>query len=340
MKYDIKISIGQPSDIAQWDALAIHCGNLIQHTSTAGLDRFFNNQSAYIEIFSAQILVGAYRFNFFESKRLPPFLRSISRSATFWGEALYNENFPKEEITVQIDTAIKKYLLEHNPVKYKFTNYYGSGISPAIFKTPTAKQFGMAIIDLTCSEEVLWEKVHSKHRNSIRKAEKSGVVIQVSDDIATFINLMKATYEGQDDKTAPNFQYITEQYKLYSKQGNAILYIAYQEGIAYNGALVTLLGDRAYYAFAGTVKNPWAAGNLTQWFIIKHLKERGLKSYSLGQVALDGESNFGDDKFVSGISTFKMRFGPAIEKGISVLEIRRPFANTIWNFLVKLLMRT
>ncbi len=339
MKYAVKISIGQPSDPTQWNALATLNGNLIQHTSTAVLDRFFKNESAYLEILSGTTLVGAYRFNYFESKRLPAFFRSISRSATFWGEAIYLPSEDRLLIAQLINTAIDDYLRDNKIVKLKYTNYYGAGISPELFHTAAAKEFCMAIIDLEQSEEQLWDRVHSKHRNSIRKAEKSGVTIAVSEDIDAFIDLMRVTYEGQEGKSAPNYDYIKAQYSLYAPQENAILYIAYHEGVAYNGAMVTLLGDTAYYAFAGTVKNPWAAGNLTQWFILKDLKAKGLKKYSLGQVALEGASNFGDVKFISGITTFKMRFGPDLEKGISTNIILRPFANKIWNLLVKMLMR-
>jgi hypothetical protein len=85
-KYVLRISVGQPSNVLQWDALAIRCGNLIQHTNTDKLNGRFNNQSVYIEVFCDECLAGAYRFNFFESKRLPKFLRSISRNTTFLGE--------------------------------------------------------------------------------------------------------------------------------------------------------------------------------------------------------------------------------------------------------------
>jgi lipid II:glycine glycyltransferase (peptidoglycan interpeptide bridge formation enzyme) len=303
------------------------------------LDSLFGVQSIYIEIFFDEILVGGYRFIFYESKKLPSFLRSISRSITFFGEAISHPNFSKEKITALIDQAIAKFIREQKPIKFKVSNYYGEGIIPSVFSTTKSTSFDMAIIRLDQSEEELWDNVHSKHRNSIRKAEKSGVYVALSDDIDTFIALMKTTYESQEAKHSPNYTFIKEQFQRYAANGNALLYLAFHEGKAYNGALVTYLGEKAYYAFAGTIKNPWAAGNLTQWFIIKDLKARGLKTYSLGQVAIEGTSDFGDDKFISGITTFKMRFGPSLIRGISGQSILRPFANTCWSWMVKLITK-
>jgi hypothetical protein len=339
MDYEVLVSAGQATDVNRWNNLAVSNGNLIQHTITAAVDTFFGSEPVYIEILKDNNLVAGYRFSFNESKRLPSFLRYISRRANFWSEAIHASEVDLVEIESLLSRAINEYLHKQRIVKVVYIDYYGYGITPSIFKRTDATKFRIAQLDLSLSETELWDNIHSKHRNVIRKAEKNQVRVELSTDIDLFIQLLQTTYEGQTSHSAPNSLYIKSLYEKYAPSGNILIYIAYHEDTAFSASIVTTCGEVAYYAFAGNIKNFWLSGQIIQWHIMKDLKAKGFKKYVLGQVKSGSDTGSSNDKFINGISPFKMRFGPTLAEGVSTVITLKPFASFLWNVLVKILIR-
>ena len=70
------------------------------------------------------------------------------------------------------------------------------------------KEFGTYVIDLSESEDKLWERVHSKHRNVIRRAIKEGVEINLKLNINDFLNLLIYTYSKGGQKNPLNYDVI------------------------------------------------------------------------------------------------------------------------------------
>lgn len=339
MDYEVVISNGQATDVDRWNSLAVRNGNLIHHTLSAEVDTFFSSESVYIEILKDHNLVAGYRFSFNESKRLPNFLRYISRRANFWSEAMHADEVDLVQIESLLSRAIKDYLHKQRIVKVVYIDYYGYGITPSIFKRRDSAKFRIAQLDLSLSETALWDNIHSKHRNVIRKAEKNQVRVELSTDIDLFIQLLQTTYEGQSGHNAPNSLYIKSLYEKYAPSGNILIYIAYHEETAFSASIVTTCGEVAYYAFAGNIKNFWLSGQIIQWHIMKDLKAKGFKKYVLGQVKSESDTSSDNDKFIKGISPFKMRFGPTLVEGVSTAITLKPFASFLWNMLVKILIR-
>lgn len=336
MNFDVVVNYGKPSEQKQWDALSLACGNLVQHSSSTALNRLFNEEAVFIEVYQSKRLVAGYQFSYYESKRLVSFLRFISRSINCWGEYLIVPDLEASVVAALLDKTLLQFIKERRISRSSFINQYGLAYFPSFYTKPSATKFRIAVIDLELPVDSLTTKLHAKHKYSIRKAEAAGVTVQKSTDIALFISLLKETYSTQVEKQGPNTDYIQALYTTYLAEDFVSLYLAYKDGIAYSGALITHCGDIAYYSFAGLKKSEWFAGHLNQWFIIQDLKQRGFKQYVLGQVAAEMEQKNDNEKFVKGITPFKLRFGPSLRDGISSRLIHRPFSNFIWNCFVSL----
>jgi hypothetical protein len=337
---DIKITENKPLNEAAWNDLAKSNGNLIQATYSDEVQQFFQHQSIYLHVIENGKLIAAYKFYKWESKRLPTFIRNISQSISFIGEPiilLEIMDTRKDEIRNIIEAELKKYVAASNPATAIHGNYYGRPITlNSLFNPTTKKEYNIAIVDLSKTKEELWNNVHAKHRNHIRKGEKEGVKLIQVNDIELFISLLKNTYSHQE-KNGPNYDFIKFYYSKLLKSNAVELFIAYHNEIPLFGAFVTVYGNTAYYAFAGSLKNSVGAGNYAQWQLIQIYKDRGFLFYNLGQTSKD-ESN-GDAKFIEGISSFKRRFGVFELPGVSEKYILRPFANQVWNLLVKVFIK-
>jgi len=170
-------------------------------------------------------------------------------------------------------------------------------------KGKITREFGTYIVDLLDVEDILWGKVHSKHRNVIRRALKEGVEIKYQLNLYDFIKLMEYTYAKGEQNNPYNLNYlqsITE--KL---PDNLISAGAYYKGKLQSGILVPYDEHRGYYLHGATADDAvLGSSNLLQWEIIKMLKNIGAKEYDFG-----GARKESADPRLNGIFKFKERFG-------------------------------
>jgi len=165
------------------------------------------------------------------------------------------------------------------------------------------KEFGTYVIDLSESEDKLWERVHSKHRNVIRRAIKEGVEINLKLNINDFMNLLIYTYSKGGQKNPLNYDYL--QSLMDTLSNNIIVAGAYHDGKLQSGIIVPYDEKRGYYLHGATAPNAiLGSSNLLQWEIMKILKNKGVKEYDFGGARL-----VTDDPRLNGIFKFKERFG-------------------------------
>jgi lipid II:glycine glycyltransferase (peptidoglycan interpeptide bridge formation enzyme) len=147
------------------------------------------------------------------------------------------------------------------------------------------KSFQTGLINLNDSEKELFENViHSKRRNMIRKAEKSGIVITKygSEGFPVYFTLMKDMHRKAGLKEAHSDYYgkILDNYYI---TGNALLLIAFHEEKPLSG--VMLVGNNNvihYWQGASTKETPnFGQGELLQWEAIKWAKKQEAKYYDL-----------------------------------------------------------
>ena len=171
--------------------------------------------------------------------------------------------------------------------------------------------FGSHVIDLSCDEEYLWSKVHSKHRNVIRKSEKEEVTIKFGhiELLEDYLKIDAVTWE-RSGRSGNGHDYYARQ--INNMKDELEVCMAYHQGIPQAGAIIYYNSQMAYYMYGASADSPMTgAANLLQWEIIKRLKSKNVQSYSFVGCRINEDEN---SKY-HGIQRFKERFGGTLMQG-------------------------
>ncbi|OGJ56546.1 hypothetical protein A3D88_04785 [Candidatus Peribacteria bacterium RIFCSPHIGHO2_02_FULL_52_16] len=188
------------------------------------------------------------------------------------------------------------------------------------------------IIDLTKSEEEILAQMHQKGRYNIKVAEKHGVMIEQSQDIDAFYELMKKTSErdrfGKHSKNhyGAMLKHLPGAFLMIAQHDKKP--IAGLMGVLWNGLGVYYYGasSHAYRALMA----PYAL----QWAAMRHCKASGYHSYDLFGIA--PPSSDSSHPWV-GISDFKAKFGGQVIEYPPEREIViRPLLKTLLSLKRKL----
>jgi len=179
-------------------------------------------------------------------------------------------------------------------------------------KTRSIQMTDCTIInDLTASEEELFEKIKKNARYDIRLAEKNDVVIKEDsspEGIKKFLELYYVTGKRiglflREEK------YMTETIKIFADKGMAKIFLAEHDGKALSGAVIFILGEKAWYVYGGSVRDDEkiTSSYLLQFEIMKYLKKIGIARYDFGGVPCEKDPI--GQKNMAGLRVFKSRFG-------------------------------
>ena len=198
--------------------------------------------------------------------------------------------------------------------RYKTIDFICQNPAYAIFdvfpKNAKYTYFGSYVCSLEDSEDVLWKKVHSKHRNVIRKAKNNGVEILFNEfpieEIYEMISLTQAR-SGNGFVTQDAFCSLIE-----GLEGNIDLVSAHYKGEMQGCAVLAHDCQRVYYLFGGSCSKPFpGALNLLHWEAMMHYKSLGILEYDFVGARLSGKIS----SKLQGIQRFKSRFGGELNKG-------------------------
>lgn len=173
-----------------------------------------------------------------------------------------------------------------------------------------AAPYGTYIVDLTLSEETLWAKLHSKHRNVIRNAQKKGV------EILSGLEYLKIAHETvRDTLQRSNMGFISyeELEKLASGLGeNLKVFVAKHEETIQGCAIYPFSKYCAYYLYGGSISHPLSgAMNLLQWEAMRAFQKDEVKKYDFVGVRINPEKG----SKAEGLASFKERFGGYLAQG-------------------------
>jgi len=188
---------------------------------------------------------------------------------------------------------------------------HATAVFSAVPDGAASARFGSYIVDLALSEEALWQNVHSKHRNVIRKARDAGIVISDHpDNIETCYRLIAQTMRRNRKLHVT----LSEMRRMRDSLGNnASFYVASLNGEPQGAAfLVWSEGHTAYYLHGGTSDQPYGgAMNLLHWRAMNDMKARGVRTYDFvgARISPDPESK------LATIQRFKERFGATMRQG-------------------------
>lgn len=156
-------------------------------------------------------------------------------------------------------------------------------------------------LDLSKGIEAIWkEDIKSKNRNMIRKAEKNGLKVRISEDYETF----KKIYDSTMNKVyADGYYYFSGNYfNMIKNNNNYILLSVYKDDLVIASAIFIGYGDYFHYHLSGSLKEylDYAPNNILLWEAIRYACEKGYKKMHFG----GGLTDSSEDKLFKFKSSF------------------------------------
>ena len=193
--------------------------------------------------------------------------------------------------------------------------------------------FGSHIVNLEEETDTLWGKVHSKHRNVIKKAEKDGVVIVKGTDnkiLEDYHSIDIETWERSNVK-AEGIEDLKRELKALGD--NVTIYMAYKDGEPQAGAIFYYNQAMCYYMHGASRNHSYAgSSNLLHWIAMQDMKAVGVKRYSF----VGARINEDPDSKYHGIQRFKERFGGELFVGKRFKVVFNPSMYKLFVFLTSL----
>lgn len=197
-------------------------------------------------------------------------------------------------------------------------------------------------LDLTPTEDELFEALHSKTRYNIRLAIKKGVQIvenTTAEGMEAYIKLMEETTKRQGfyNHTADYFRQLL---KFFPREQLRIFHAVY-EGQVLTAWIIFNFNGRLYYPYGASSNNyrEVMPNNLMMWEVIRFGKSQGCKMFdmwgSLGPEPDKTDPWYGFHRFKAGynpvlveyIGTFDLIYQPQLYQTFNVLDKWR------WRFL-------
>ena len=194
-----------------------------------------------------------------------------------------------------------------------------------------AVPYGSYILDLTRTEEELWKRLHAKHRNVIRNAQKKGVqIISGPEHAAPAYQLIAETFKRS---AMPFMDYDAFQRMMDGLGEYVKVFVALYEGVIQGCAVIPFSRHSAYYAYGGTTSAPLTgAANLLQWEAIRHFRDLGTRRYDFCGARIDPD----EGTKAAGLVMFKERFGAELVRGYMWKSALRPLKAAIYGLGVRL----
>lgn len=179
-----------------------------------------------------------------------------------------------------------------------------------------------SVIDISVDTEVLFNSIHSKTRNMIRKATKSGVVVssEGATSVCCFIKMLEFTLAG---KGMHLIGHTMLEYLLSSDHCFATMHFARIDSVPVASVVNLHYKNTSYYWLGASYPDgkAFGANDMLQWNAIKVAKELGSTRYDM--VRLDKDR-------LPGITRFKQRYGGGT-CGIPVTT----WQSTVWSIARK-----
>jgi len=164
-------------------------------------------------------------------------------------------------------------------------------------------------LNLELLEEELLKNMRKQTRYEIRQTAKKDIKVTTSTDekdLRAFYDLQLQTAHRQ--AFVPfSYDYLHEQFKVFSADNQVILYSAYQgKTLLAQAFIIFYRNEAAYHYGASTVEGRKLPGAYAiQWAAVREAKKRGMKRYNFWGVTHPDEKNH---RFY-GVNIFKRGFG-------------------------------
>lgn len=215
----------------------------------------------------------------------------------------YGRAIKLSHLMIDPEVSFRKYLANSEKYNKEISDSYGN--AKLRQKGLPIQPHRTAVLDLAKTEDELLSNMRSKHRQYIRKAEKNGVTIREGgdSDLNSFCTIL--------DEIASERGYIThsdDYYKkvwdLFSKTGNAKIFIAEHKGSVVGSYLIITNKENAFEMYGGAHQHGrnLKANYLMKWSAIRYFKENGFQFYD----------QWGAENIYPGLVQFKEGFSKDI----------------------------
>jgi lipid II:glycine glycyltransferase (peptidoglycan interpeptide bridge formation enzyme) len=182
-----------------------------------------------------------------------------------------------------------------------------------------------AIVDLQPETEAILASFKPKTRYNVRVAERKGVAVEESDDIAAFAELAEMTSARHRIQLAGE-PYYRAVHELLGGDGSCRIYLARHAGQALAGIMVLRFAGRATYLFGASAahgRNLMPA-YLLHWHAIQEMRKLGDKEYDLWGMPPEDQPGHP----LSGLWQFKSGFGGRFVSYAGAFDF--PVNVTVW----------
>ena len=190
-----------------------------------------------------------------------------------------------------------------------------------------------SLLDINKPEDELLANMRKTTRYLIKKAEKDGVTIEMSDkpeDIDRFCTVYQATVDRQHF-TPFSRSYLENEFKTFAPHAARWFFARYQtETIA--AAMIIYSSTAGFYHHGASIQkyNKIPAAYLLQWEAIKEARRRGCVRYNFWGISPENKPKHP----WAGLSLFKKGFGGYIEAYVPAQDL--PLTRKYWlNFAIE-----
>lgn len=176
------------------------------------------------------------------------------------------------------------------------------------------------LIDLTKPVDTLWKEVHSKRRNEIRKADKTGIKVEEVLGENSFIEAYKILKEVYSNAGLPliDFDTLKKVFENFEDQKYFRMFAAKFEDEIVGIMLVLCYKDKVYDWFAGSYRKYYnkCPNDALPWYLFKFVKEEGFKIFDFGGA--------GKPNVPYGVRDYKKKFGGELVNFGRYQKIHKP----------------
>lgn len=167
------------------------------------------------------------------------------------------------------------------------------------------------MLELNSSLDSILAGMNKNHRNLIRRCEREGVKVTITKDPEAVkrLNDMHDQVAKRHGFQRFSRNYITEEFKLFSKSNNAVVFEAHlPDGRIDASAIIIFYGNMACYRHSASLRldRKLPTSYLIQWHAIQEAKKRGLRWYNFWGIAPKDASK---KHPFAGVTHFKRGFG-------------------------------
>jgi lipid II:glycine glycyltransferase (peptidoglycan interpeptide bridge formation enzyme) len=158
---------------------------------------------------------------------------------------------------------------------------------------PPSVSFYSHNLDLPADENNFFCELKSPVRRAIRKAEKEGVRVEISQELSAVKSFYSLQCKARKKHGLPPqpFSFFKNIHKHVLAENHGIVVLARRKKTPVAGAIFFQFGDRAIYKFGASNETfqHLRGNNLVMWEAIRHFSRAGLKKLNLGRTSLDND---------------------------------------------------